>query len=331
MSTIFKSFNKLEGFYNVPDNDLVMIHRDGRCINRLTGNPISITTAESGYRMIAINVRGKMFNYYHHRLIARTFLERPARHHDKPFECLEVNHIDGTKDNNVVENLEWVTPEENVEHALINGLTQHTPVLYRDIRSNEIVRIAHATICAKFFGIGIKQLRNHLQSKLAGYVTKNWCVFKFDDGSSWPKLREEHRIENSWENQFGAWVACEIKEEGNTVIAQTFPDLCNVLGFTHASAQTFRQRNPVGTPYKGWVIHYDDYSLLKTVETARRFKDRVLFPAKDVTVTNLVTQEITTYPSRNLAADALGMHSDKIRYALKAKNGIIGDLQFVEK
>lgn len=63
----------------------------------------------TGYLMI--NLKGKFFKV--HRLVASAFIDKPV---GKDF----INHKDFNTTNNRVENLEWVTPRENVLHA-VNG------------------------------------------------------------------------------------------------------------------------------------------------------------------------------------------------------------------
>lgn len=70
-----------------------------------------------GYlRIQLVNKEGSR-NFMVHRLVANAFVvPSPGR--------TEVNHKDGVKSNNVVGNLEWVTPSENLIHAYENGLRE---------------------------------------------------------------------------------------------------------------------------------------------------------------------------------------------------------------
>ena len=69
----------------------------------------------NGYKFCQLYLNKKMYNKTIHTLVAETFLVKEIHH-----EC--VNHKDGNKHNNCVENLEWCTNEYNHEHATKNGL-----------------------------------------------------------------------------------------------------------------------------------------------------------------------------------------------------------------
>ncbi len=66
---------------------------------------------DNKYLRVKLNKR----NYKVHRLVGLYFISNPS---NKP----EINHKDGNKLNNHVDNLEWVTPKENTKHAIENGL-----------------------------------------------------------------------------------------------------------------------------------------------------------------------------------------------------------------
>ena len=79
---------------------------------------LSTQKTNSGYELVHLTVNGKRKAHTMHRLVAMSFIPNP-----KNFPL--VNHKDGNKWNNHVNNLEWVTHSQNLSHAYDTGLMSH--------------------------------------------------------------------------------------------------------------------------------------------------------------------------------------------------------------
>lgn len=109
-----------DGF--IKSND--RLGKDGR---RLKGVILKPWLGNHGYLTVSIMVDGKNYRCLVHRLVAEVFLG------EAPFNT-EVDHKDGNKLNNAINNLEWVTRKENLKRAKNLGLIT-TSERQREVRN----------------------------------------------------------------------------------------------------------------------------------------------------------------------------------------------------
>lgn len=98
------------------------------------------------YRVVRLSVGGQGTTFYTHHLVATAFLG------DQP-PGTQINHIDGVRTNNAVDNLEFVTPSENCHHAYRTGLrgTILDDTKVRAIRA--LTGVVSQRVLAGWFGV----------------------------------------------------------------------------------------------------------------------------------------------------------------------------------
>ena len=172
--------------------DGYIIFENGMVLNKKTNKKLKGSKTKDGYVTYFFNK--KKTSYRAHRLVALNFIENPE---NKP----EVNHIDGNKENNDVANLEWVTPSENVVHAVKEKLRKDMITVFQYSLNGEFIKkydsiadasketkISHSTITSNLNGKTKKALNFIFSKKEKEFEKysnpKNKKVFKKDkDGN----------------------------------------------------------------------------------------------------------------------------------------------------
>lgn len=122
-----------------------------------------------------VRLAGK--EYLVHRLVAQSFINNPENKQ-------QVNHIDGNKQNNKVDNLEWCTNGENQKHAYINNLQTR-----KARKSIEVCQLdTEGNVIKKWKSIG----KAHKEMNIAYSSIVNCCkgIYKTGGGYIWRYLKD---------------------------------------------------------------------------------------------------------------------------------------------
>lgn len=144
-----------------PQDPRIKVSNKGNVVSHKRGGwyPLKVWDNGHGYQQVGACAQPQ----YVHRMVAETWIDNPNHYRD-------VNHINGDKTDNRVENLEWATRSQNIRHAYRTGLTKgrRTPILI--VETDEVFESIRE--CARRIGCTPQNISNCLagrQSTCRGY------------------------------------------------------------------------------------------------------------------------------------------------------------------
>lgn len=246
----------------IPGYSKYRITKNGDVFSSVTDKWLAGSINPAGYcHYRLIDDAGVIKTIARHRLLCMTFKPIPCN----PLgEGLIVNHINGVKGCDQLDNLEWLSCRENVHHAGALGLTEKCiPIQCRDLSTGVIHTFPSALACASFFNMTADSVLFRLKNKLGSqriFPEKRQYRKLFGDGQQ-PWFTPPD-IEKSI--SMGLWQKTVVLKHFLSGIEQKFASITSAGNFLNISISSMTQRlteDNAGVVWPdGYQIKYDDGS-----------------------------------------------------------------------
>lgn len=177
--------NEIWAPVNIPGFTEYMVSTYGNVMKKNGSGLLKQFQSRNGYMMVGLRNKDREFHALVHRLVALAFIPLPEKFIRKKLTAanLVVNHKDGKKTNNRVDNLEWVMVKGNMDHAKEHGLLGYMG------ENSHLAKMTNSTAekCCKMLAKG--KSFNEIAEKL-GISKKTVAHIKY--GETWTHISKKY-------------------------------------------------------------------------------------------------------------------------------------------
>jgi len=310
----------LSDFAPIPDFPKFMISEDGILYNK----PVeqfrkASVDKRTGYAYFNLLVehptdlsRAIVVRRSRHRLMALTFIKCPGNPKD-----LVVNHLNGIKGDDRIDNLEWTTDKGNLEHAGAHGLTPKCiPVEIREVSIGRVVRYPSATEAGRDLGLTKDAVLYRLRKGESFVCPSGMQYREGHSDASWVEPLPENR-------RFFGWSRPVLVKElltGSVLKFGTVTDAARHMGIKLAALNTRlieQGKHQHFIPGYYLAKYYSDETPWREVPDPYLLADKE-GPFRVVVVKQDATGETRIYDSASQCARALGENPTTINFRLQS-------------
>lgn len=156
-----------EGEYIISSNGKIFCTIDNKRMMKSVPTKKAVKIDKYGYVKVSLYKNQKTYNKQVHRLVAEAFIPNPNN-------LPQVNHINGIKTDNRVENLEWVSCSDNMKHAYDNEIRKDRYKVAQYTLEGELIKEFKSELEAtKTTGIRhINEVTRGIRKQAGGYIWK---------------------------------------------------------------------------------------------------------------------------------------------------------------
>lgn len=215
------------GFYEIPGFSSYVINSKGELFSRSVRRILSPYRDQMGYWMYGLNPDvGSRTILGTHRLLALAFLEYPAE-----VDRMDVNHKNGIKSDNDLNNLEWASRKRNCDHAYSTGLrVDNVPVLVMNAFTKEVLEFYSFAECSRHMNLCFEAIRQRCMSKGQKLYYPGFLFKRKTDKEDWLQV-EDPEAEFYKTKQPRPYLVKNL-ETGETHIARNAKECSKFIGLT---------------------------------------------------------------------------------------------------